>query len=76
MKKRLVSGLIINRYSKASILDRKSLGDLIQKGDSCLKMFISMAKWNQLSVTYVKEIARGLNITDLLILLVKTVKHL
>lgn len=49
---------------------------LIQKGDSCLKMFISMAKWNQLSMTYVKEIARGLNITNLLILLVKTVKHL
>lgn len=29
-------------------------------------MFISMAKWNQLSMTYVKEIARGLNITDLI----------
>lgn len=27
-KKSLVSGLIINRYSKASILDRKSLDDL------------------------------------------------
>lgn len=49
---------------------------LIQKGDSCSKMFISMAKWKQLSMTYIKEIARGLNITDLLILLMKTVKHL
>lgn len=39
-------------------------------------MFISMAKQNQLSMTYVKEIARGLSITDLLTLLMKTVKHL
>lgn len=35
-----------------------------------------MAKQNQLSMTYVKEIARGLSITDLLTLLMKTVKHL
>ena len=76
-KKSLVSGLIINRYSKeVSILDRNLLMVLIQKEDSCSKMYFSMAKWNQLSMTNAKEIARCLNITDLVILLMKTVKHL
>lgn len=49
---------------------------LMQKEDACSKMFILMARWSQLSMTYIMEIARGLNITELLIMLVKTVKKI
>lgn len=37
---------------------------LMQKEDACSKMFILMARWSQLSMTYIMEIARGLNITE------------
>lgn len=45
---------------------------LMQKEDS--EMSILMARWGQLPMTYIMEIARGLNINELLIMLVKTVK--
>lgn len=47
---------------------------LLQKEDSCTKMFISKTRWSQLPVTYIMETARSLNITEVLRTLGKTMK--